>query len=252
MWEKHKKEIVGCIFTPIAIVLLLLVIVSIFEYFQIHVPGSREMWIGLIGAVIGGAFTLFGVMITIFKQEDSENEQRRLGNMPILGFELCDVKDDFDSVLTYTNDGLITSGFPEFDKMDVMGIRIKSINGCPVFDFTIEGCSINGEEIFKTAAFNPSEIRIASGEEDILVFNYTEDVKESIFCIIRFLYADIFGNKYFQDLPFIYMEIPKENKHLKQMIEIRDVKQPVLVNKNKKSMEESARDYIDYKTFHRP
>ena len=48
------------------------------------------------------------------------------------------------------------------------------------------------------------------------------------------------------------MEIPKENKHLKQMIEIRDVKQPVLVNKNKKSMEESARDYIDYKTFHRP
>lgn len=249
MWKKHKKELMGCMLAPVVIVLLLLAMVSLFEYFDIHTPGSREMWIGFIGAVIGGAFTLLGVMITIFKQDEVENEQRRLENMPILGFDLSATEDNFDSVLTYTNDGLITSGFPDLEKIDVIGIKIKTINDCPVFNFTIGGCSINGKEVFVTDAFNPAERRLVAGEVMHLVFNYAENLHQNIFCMIRFQYEDIFGNKYYQDFPFIYLESYMGGDRLKQIIEIRDIKQPILINENIKSIEESAKEYVDYEAF---
>lgn len=86
MWKNHKRELLGCAMAPVLTVLLLLLNVYAFERFGIHVPGTREMWIGLIGAVIGGVFTLFGVLITIYKQEESDDEKIRIENMPILGF----------------------------------------------------------------------------------------------------------------------------------------------------------------------
>ena len=45
MIKKHKKEIAISLAVPIIIVLLLLILVALFEHFQIHVPGTREMWI---------------------------------------------------------------------------------------------------------------------------------------------------------------------------------------------------------------
>lgn len=45
MWKKHKRELTGCIASAIGIVILLLIMVWLFEYFGIHVPGSGEMWI---------------------------------------------------------------------------------------------------------------------------------------------------------------------------------------------------------------
>lgn len=62
MLKKHKKELMMCCIIPILIVVLVLALVSIFEVYGIHVPGSREMWIGFIGSIIGGAFTLIGVL----------------------------------------------------------------------------------------------------------------------------------------------------------------------------------------------
>ena len=56
MNRKYVKEAIGCMMISVVIVLLLLGMVAVFEYLEIHVPGSREMWIGLIGAVLGGAF----------------------------------------------------------------------------------------------------------------------------------------------------------------------------------------------------
>lgn len=252
MLKRHGKELIGCIGAAIGIVILLLVMVWIFECFGIHVPGSREMWIGLIGAVIGGAFTLFGVLITIFKQEDSDNEQKRLEYMPILGFEVHFTRNNSaDYILTYTRDGLTTSGFPGFEKMDVMHIAIKTVNNLPVFDFTIEGCAINGKEISLTSAFNPLKIRIVSGEFTTVMFNYAESLDTNSFCIIRFSYKDIFGNRYYQDLPFIYDEYDLETSLniRRQGLEIRDIKQPILVNQNTKSLEESAKEYMDYEVF---
>lgn len=251
MWKKHKKELVSCILAPVIIVVLLLVLVWLFEYFGIHVPGNREMWIGLMGAVIGGTFTLMGGLITIFKQEYSENEQRRLQNMPILGFEICDEIDNINTILTYTKDGLITSGFPDFEKMDVMCIKIRTANNLPIFNFTFEGCAINGKEVCLTDAFNPSKTRIIAGELNSFAFNYNEDLRQSIFCIIRFSYEDIFGNKYYQDLPFIYLEgvSCEKNDVVRQIIEIRDINPPVLWEREMNSLENSAKEYIDYATF---
>ena len=69
MNRKYVKEAIGCMMISVVIVLLLLGMVAVFEYLEIHVPGSREMWIGLIGAVLGGAFTLIGVLITLYHQK---------------------------------------------------------------------------------------------------------------------------------------------------------------------------------------
>ncbi len=54
MNRKYVKEAIGCMMISVVIVLLLLGMVAVFEYLEIHAPGSREMWIGLIGAVLGG------------------------------------------------------------------------------------------------------------------------------------------------------------------------------------------------------
>lgn len=255
MWKKHKRELVGCVVAAIGIVILLLIMVCIFEYLGIHVPGSREMWIGLIGAVIGGAFTLFGVLITIFRQEELENEQKRLENMPILGFETGIGDENFDSILTYTKDGMITSGFPDFESKRVSCIKIRVVNNLSAFNFTIEGCAINGREIPLTSAFNPAKKRITVGDFETFLFDYAEDLKQNIFCIIRFSYEDVFGNKYYQDLPFTYVETNVSSSDRRtgykvgQIIEIRDIKQPLLVMSNTKTLGESAKGYIDYETF---
>lgn len=251
MWEKHKKELLVFAFMPVVVVILLLILVSVFEYFEIHVSGSREMWIGLIGAVLGGTFTLFGVMFTVFKQEYSESEQKRLQNLPILGFDLCTGIDDADCILTYTKDGLITSGFPNFERMEVKCIKIRTANNMPVFNFTIEGCAVNGKEILLSDAFNPSKSRIVPGESTTFIFNYSENLRMNIFCLVRFSYEDIFGNRYYQDFPFNYIEsvIPVKNRMRRQIIDIRDIKQPIYVKKEGKTLEQAAEEYEDYKFF---
>ena len=111
MNRKYVKEAIGCMMISVVIVLLLLGMVAVFEYLEIHVPGSREMWIGLIGAVLGGAFTLIGVLITLYHQKESNEENRRLEYMPILGFEAIMSETDPELILTITEEGVITSGF---------------------------------------------------------------------------------------------------------------------------------------------
>ena len=52
----------------VVIVLLLLGMVAVFEYLK-SMFRQQEMWIRLIGAVLGGAFTLIGVLITLYHQK---------------------------------------------------------------------------------------------------------------------------------------------------------------------------------------
>lgn len=75
MGRKYFKEILICLFSSIVIVLLLLAMVTLFEKYNIHVSGSREMWMGLIGAIIGGMYTLIGVLITICRQQYYDGEK---------------------------------------------------------------------------------------------------------------------------------------------------------------------------------
>lgn len=251
MWEKHGKEIVGCILIAVITVLALLVMVCVFEQLNLHVPGSREMWIGLIGAVLGGAFTLLGVLLTIYKQEEADNEKTRLENMPILGFEMCYSGEEADTVLTVREGKIITCGFGVYMGKEFVTIKINSVNNLCAFDFTVEECAINGKSVIRGDAFNPSKERIAIGESTTFVFDNDEIKNKNCFCIIRFSYNDIFGNKYYQDFPFIYFETAsfEVDARVKQIIEIRDIKQPILVNSTTKSLEEAAKEYVDYETF---
>lgn len=251
MWKKHKKELMVCVIVPIAIVFILLGMVTLFEKLDIHVAGTRDMWMGLIGAVIGGMFTLIGVLITIYRQEEAEEKNRRLENMPILGFELVDDISATDSTLSYCEGEMITSGFTFLEEKICTNFRIFVANDKSVFNFTIKGCLINGTEIPLGDAFNPAKRRLVSGDEVNLVFDCQEP-NGNLFCVIRFQFEDIFGYKYYQDLPFSYDETSaweRDQGKIRQIIEIRDVKQQMLVPEEAKALEEAAKEYEDYAIF---
>lgn len=247
MIKKHKKEIAVCLVAPVIIVLLLLILVASFEYFQIHVPGTREMWIGLIGAVIGGAFTLVGVLITIYKQEDVEAEKRRMENMPILIFEPCRNLLEANTTYSYYDGEMITSGFGIYENKEWITIIIKIANNAVAFDFEPVEIVIDGKYIPLGAAWNPAKERIVMGCETSFAIDITLERMANIFCVIRFRYSDLFGNQYYQDLPLIYSESTEVGqggtKRSKQWIEIRDIKPPIYIK------EEDIEHNIDVTCF---
>lgn len=230
MIKKHKKEIVGCLVAPVIIVLLLLALVTLFESFHIHVPGSREMWIGLIGAVIGGAFTLIGVLITIYKQEDAEEEKRRMENMPILTFEPCRNFEEGNITYSYYEGEMITSGFEVYEKKEWITVIIKTANNAVAFDFEPVEIIIDGSCVPLGDAWNPSKERIVMGGQTSFVLDISMGNKLNTFCVIRFRYSDLFGNQYYQDLPLMYSE--GLEKRSKQWIEIRDIKPPIYIKED--------------------
>lgn len=259
MWKKHKKEFIFSILAIVGIVFAMLLLVAIFEYFGVHVPGSREMWIGFIGAVIGGAFTFLGVLVTLYNQESAFEEEKRLENMPIIGFTLEDgyngerseSSSEVDAFISYYDDEMTTSCFSVVEKKVFYIIKVKTLNNLCAFNLTVEGCAINGREIKCGSAFNIIKMRVGVGEFANFVFDYANSLDINIFCLLRFSYEDVFGNRYYQDLPFIYDEKKSvyENTEVIQLIAIRDIKQPIHVSDKTESLEEAAKKYTDYETF---
>ena len=250
MWGKHKSELIGCVAVAFGIVLAMLLLVSIFEYFGIHVPGSREMWIGLIGAVIGGIFTLFGVLITIYKQEEIDDEKRRLEYMPILGFKSCYNAYAADMILAYEQGKSILSSSNDPESKQFMTIEVQPINNNCAFNFGIEECAINFKSVSIERFFTSTKKRIAIREKASFSFDYPNIASAPCF-LVRFSYEDIWGNKYFQDLPFILEElnIAGNRSEDMQMIRIRDIKQPILFNKRVGTLAETFNCYKDYDRF---
>lgn len=261
MIKKHGKELATWIVIPVLVVLALLFMVYVFEIKNIHVPGSREMWIGLIGAVLGGMFTMIGILVTIYEQEEQNEESKRLEYMPILAFEIIepdrikvddtDIMNDepiYDGILACLEGELCTSAFQFFEEKLCKAIQISVLNNACVFDFTMDGCLINGKEIHKGDAFNPAMRRLVSGEKYTLIFDNGDYLNKNEFCLIRFSYKDIFGNKYYQDLPIEYDEIDNDGL-IEHYIEIRDIKAPILVTDEVKNLEEASKEYCDYNEF---
>ncbi len=249
MIKKHYKEILVWIFLPVFVVLFLLLIVYGFEKMDIHAPGSREMWMGLIGAALGGWFTMAGVLVTIYKQEEENKEDKRLEFMPVLKFCIIDMHNMdeeepmFDATLSCLNGELFTSGFEFIEQKKCKMIEISILNNVCVFDFTIEGCLINGKEMKKGIFFNPDLRRLVEDEKYRLIFDNGDYTNTNEFCLIRFSYKDIFGHQYYQDLPLVYFEVNSNTEHC---LEIRDVKAPILVSGNERSLEQVAKEYCDY------
>lgn len=258
--RNKRKEIALWSGIPVIIVLALLALVYIFEVLNIHVPGSRDMWIGLIGAVLGGAFTMIGVITTIHKQEEQNEENRRLEYMPILSFKIVEpdrvsknrnVFGDepiFDGTLAFINGELCTTAFQFVESKLCKAIEVEVLNEVCVFDFTISGCLIGGKEMHKGECFSPSLQRLVPGEKYRLIFDNDDYSDENVFCLIRFEYKDIWDNKYYQDLPIVYDEIEQEGI-IEHSIEIRDVKAPIFVTGDVQSLETAAKKYCDYEVL---
>lgn len=248
MLKRYSKEILLCILAPVITILMLVVIVYLFEYFDIHILGSREMWIGVSGSIFGGTFTLIGVLMTIFRQQNIDNEVKRLEKLPILDFKMCNNNSKPDVILTVTsNNELITTAFTWLDNKKIVQIIIKTANENCAFDLTFENLVINGEDIPLGTSFIPSTRRLLHNEKIYVAFGI--DVITNIFCLLRIAYKDIFGNKYYQDLPFTYFETILEGENIKQQyITFRDIKPPVL-QKDSKILKKSAEEYLDYKVF---
>ena len=260
MIRKYGREFLIWGLLSITLVLVLLGIVYVFEIRNYHVPGTRDMWIGLIGAVLGGMFTMIGVRVTTLSQEEQNEERKRLEYMPLLAFNLIEHslkskkealtkgEPTFDGTFACLQGELCTTAFQFVEEKICKIIEISVLNNVCVFDFTIEGCLINGKEIHKGKAFSPSKRRLVTGEKYNLIFDDGDYKNTNEFCLIRFSYKDVFGNKYYQDLPFIYDEVDSYGE-IKQLIQIRDIKSPRWIVDGEVSLEVSAKDYIDYEVF---
>lgn len=248
VFEKKRYSLI------VMVIGVFLFLIILFEKQGIHFDGNSDLWIGLIGAVLGGSFTLIGVLLAHYYEEQQNEEKKRLENMPILGFDVLEHSDvekkDVDCFLSYYDNEIITSGFEFLEEGIWSLVKIWNLNDAHVFDFTVEGLLINGKSVKMGYGFNPAMRRIAKGEECKMLFFFGEEVYENLFCLLRFSYTDIFGNKYYQDLPFTYMETYYANdEKRRQIIEIRDIKSPILVKTYDKSFEDTVKEYIDYDIF---
>lgn len=252
IFKYNKILAISFILIPVSLILVTLFTVWLFDFLGIHVPGSREMWLGYIGAILGGMFTLSGVLLTIWVQKEDNLEQKRKEYMPILGFDVCydSTKrgDKVDAILTLDSGELISSGFPNFKKVHVAYVKIKTLSNACAFDFVIEDVAINGTLVPKGSAFAPARVRIAVGERTTIAFNFPNATND-LWCVVRFSYKDLLGNVYYQDFPFIYYERTckkKEKWEIEQNIEIRDIKGPLLVKDKGISLTQCLCNYDDY------
>lgn len=277
LWKQHKSEFIIIAFGMIGIVFLLLALVYVFEYFNIHVPGSREMWIGVIGSILGGAFTLYGVMVTIYKQEESEKEEKRMQNMPILNFGSKLAETD-TALLVVTIQSEVMSfqpfGYMSIGKCDALKISVA--NDKAVFNFRILDIFAEGYGVLpKRKDFYSLPLRLVNGDNVEIIIDCSIGNKNGReFCIVRFGYEDVLGNEYIQDVSLViefsgeiyYTAHLSEEKvmeylnsmpieefkelfaiYTNQTIVIRDIKQPMLLNDMTVKLEESIKEFIDYK-----
>lgn len=228
---KKFKDVVVSFVGIITITLLLLLLVTVFEKLNIHVSGSREMWIGLIGALLGGAYTLIGVKLTLTYQEKSDNEKQRLENMPILKVKVSykSLKDCNGKygIFTLNDNEICTTGFPGDANKPYPIITISLANDKPAFDVCIETCITDKlkTEARQTGAYFPEKNRLVANESLKSMFwiqDYEDYSCVNVLGVLRISYSDLFGNKYFQDIPFSY----DEHTTQQYMFEIFDLKNP--------------------------
>lgn len=247
-----KKNIISIVFiflTAIAITLILLGIVTLFEERNIHVSGSREMWIGLIGALLGGAYTLLGVQMTLYYQEKNDIEKQRIENLPILKFESKNVKMERYNGPIFTLDGneIYTSGFPKDDKKPYPILVISLANNAPAFDVYVESCitTEHNQEVVKNKAYAPMGYRLVAEEKIETMFwilDYCRYSTCNVLGVLRVSYSDMFGNRYFQDVPFSYSEQVSREYNI---LELDSIKAPTLVEKSLNLVDLVRKEY-DY------
>lgn len=223
------------LFITVFITLSLLLLVTFFEKTNIHVAGTREMWIGLIGALLGGAYTLVGVNLTLTHQQKDTLERRRLENLPILKITShSETLETFTgrNIFTFCQNEILTSGFPINPEISYPVICISLANNHPAFNVYIESCFIinYSEEAKKSLAYAPIKYRLVAEETLSTMFwikdfiNYNSLNTQGI---LRINYSDLFDNQYFQDVMFSYNTGLYEDDCI---LEIDEAKAPILAS----------------------
>lgn len=231
--SKETTEVVYIFLTAVCITLALLVLVCLFEKWNIHVPGSREMWIGLIGALLGGVYTMLGVKMTINYQAKCDNEKDRMTNLPLLKFEtgfssLSEFKGD--AILSISKNSICSSDFPQDEAKIYPTLSISLANNNCAFDIYIESFVTveNVKNSINRECFSPKEYRLVS-EEKVGYMLYITDYEKYNSCnilgIVRIAYSDVFGNSYYQDVAVSYCE---DIESLDKLLEIEHIRKPVL------------------------
>lgn len=250
MWP-YILDVIAIAVGAVVITLGLLLLVHIFETYNVHVPGSREMWIGLIGAILGGAYTLLGVQITIRRQKDFDVERQRLESMPILHFKTyrsCLKNYGGQGIFTLCGDEFFTTATPEneLDNYPIIEISLASSN--PAFDVRIDSCMTTEHEKIpkQTECYFPQEHRLVNDEKIQNMFwimDYQKYAQSNIQGILRVAYADIFGNPYYQDISFTYDERMFDSDN---MLCLDRVMSPILADKKAPDLLERVRKEYSY------
>ncbi|MBQ8209200.1 MAG: hypothetical protein IJZ35_01265 [Clostridia bacterium] len=231
--SKGTTDIIYIFLTAVFITIALLILVCLFEQWNIHVPGSREMWIGLIGALLGGVYTMLGVKMTINYQSKVDNEKDRLSNIPILKFETgYSTMTDFngDGIFSIDKNSIYTTAFPQDETKPYPTLTISLANNNSAFDIYIESFVTleNMNNSFDREFFFPQEYRLVSNEKVqymLYVIDYEKYSCSNVLGVVRIAYSDIFGNAYYQDVAVAYYE---DIESLDNLLEIEHIRMPIL------------------------
>lgn len=248
--SKETTDIIYIFLTAVFITIFLLILVCLFEQFDVHVPGSREMWIGLIGALLGGVYTMLGVKMTINYQAKCDNEKERLSNLPILRFEtgISSINEfNGDGIFSIEKNSIYTTAFPQNETTNYPTLTISLSNNNSAFDVYIESfvTSENVNNSVDREFFFPKECRLVSNENVqymLYIIDYENYSTCNVMGIIRIAYSDIFGNSYYQDVAVSYCE---NADSLDKFIEIEHIRMPVL-QKNSSDLSQIIKQEYSY------
>ena len=255
---KQNNSFFGIIFDLVLIIastifatLGILALVVVFEKYNIHVAGSREMWIGLIGAILGGAYTLLGVQITVRVQKRADIERQRLENMPILQFKLgttCLKNFKGQGIFTLNKNEFYTTGFPKDALLNYPSIEISLASVNPAFNVRIDSCITTEHTSVpqKTKCYFPQEYRLIDNEKTLNMFwiqDYDTYPHCNVLGVMRIAYSDIFENSYYQDVSFTYDESTQDKE---KMLTFDKVMPPVLVNKRVPTLLDRIKSEFSY------
>lgn len=243
------KRILCFFLVALVIVCTLLIAADLFNITQ-YLPLTKSYdWLAFIGAIIGGIATFAGVYFTLDYQKKSDEEKKRNDNAPIIKIDVSykTLEEHHGGIFTLNGSEVYTSGFPKDSKKNYPIIELYLANDKPAFDVCIDSCATREHtDVIQHAAYAPALYRLLTNEYVKSMF-WIQDAANyesiNILGIIRISYSDMFGNKYFQDAAFSYIE---ENGPIKAEMEITGTRVPVLADKQAPTLKERLQEEYPY------
>ena len=243
------KRILCGFLVALVIVCALLIAADLFNITQ-YIPLTQNYdWLAFIGAIIGGIATFAGVFFTLDYQKKSDEEKKRNDNAPIIKIDVSykSLEEHQGGIFTLNGSEVYTSGFPKDYKKNYPIIELRLTNDKPAFDVCIDSCATREHtDVVQHAAYAPALYRLLPNECVKSMF-WIQDAAAyesiNILGIIRISYSDMFGNKYFQDAAFSYVE---GNSPIKAEMEITGIRVPVLVDKQTPTLKERLEEEYPY------